>query len=89
MPPSTQSDGKNACSHGAKPPPAQSDDELMFRTDLFAAIQQRLQKPCTVDACASDGGENALLLRYFSPSDSFLSSDLKSTADMLWLHPPI
>jgi hypothetical protein len=51
-------------------------DELMFRPDLFSAVQNQLKHPCTVDACASDGGGNALLASYYSPCNSFV---------MLWL----
>ena len=42
-------------------------DELQFSAALFSAVQSRLRKPCTVDACASDGGGNALLPRFHSP----------------------
>jgi hypothetical protein len=64
-------------------------DMLMFSPSLFAAVQSRLCKPCDTDACASDGGENALLPKFFSPGNSFLRADLGSTTSMLWLHPPV
>jgi hypothetical protein len=64
-----------------------SGDELQFSPMLFAAVQSELSVPCTVDACAADGGTNALLPTYCSPSNSFFSCDLSQPA-MLWLHTP-
>ena len=69
--------------------PAAAADLLMFRADLFAGIQAGLKQPCTLDACASDGGGNALLARFCSPCNTFMSVDLSNSADMLWLHPPV
>jgi hypothetical protein len=62
---------------------------LMFSPELLASVQAQLRQPCDVDACASDGGGNALLPKYYSPGNSFLSADLGSTTSMLWLHPPV
>jgi hypothetical protein len=66
------------------------DNELlMFSPELLAWVQAQLRQPCDVDACASDGGGNALLPNNYSPGNSFLSADLGSTTSMLWLHPPV
>lgn len=76
---------------GCSPQPLSSAadaDELQFSAELFQAVQGRLQKPCTIDACASKGGGNALLPRYFDPCNSFMSWDWGGSTDMLWLHPP-
>jgi hypothetical protein len=53
-------------------------DSLMFSPNLFGAVQNRLRQPCTIDACASKGGGNALLPDFFDPCNTILCADLKS-----------
>jgi hypothetical protein len=41
--------------------PFAADDELQISPAIFAELQDELVTPCTVDACASEDGSNALL----------------------------
>jgi hypothetical protein len=40
------------------------EDELLISPAVFAALQDALVTPCTIDACASQDGSNALLPDY-------------------------
>lgn len=53
----------------------------------FKLIESKTHRPFDVDACASDGGRNALCSKYYSPSDSFLRvSDLSDKH--VWMNAP-
>ncbi len=66
-----------------------ADDVLMFNRTCFDALQQQLKVPCSVDACASNDGSNALLSDYCSPENSFFSRSFDgNSSTVLFIHPP-
>lgn len=59
----------------------------MFDPEQFQLLQSKLGTTFTVDACCNDSGDNRLVPKYYSPSNSFLQQQLSGT-EVVWLNPP-
>lgn len=63
-------------------------DRVMLRREVFAtSVQQRLQRTCNLDACAS-GQSDALCDAYCTECNSFLTHQLQND-DCVWIHAPL
>ena len=65
----------------------QAGQDRMFCADQFRAIQAKLGKQFTLDACCNDRGDNRLVAQYCSPSRSFIDHTLTQN-DLVWLNAP-
>jgi hypothetical protein len=65
-----------------------ADDELQISLAVFVALQDELATPCTVDACASTDGGNALLPDYCCAGCKSFFDRKFEQGDFLWLHTP-
>jgi hypothetical protein len=63
------------------------NQDRLFCPDQFKHIQTKLGKQFTLDACCNDTGDNKLVDKYCSPSNSFLAHQL-SEQDTVWINPP-
>jgi hypothetical protein len=68
--------------------PYAAEDELQISADCFAALQDALVTPCTVDACAAEDGSNALLPNYCCAGNKTFFARKFQAGDFLWLHTP-
>ena len=60
-------------------------DRCILRAE-FTALEAKLPRNFTFDACCNDSGDNALCKLFASPSASFLDTDI--SGHNVWLNPP-
>jgi hypothetical protein len=66
-----------------------TEDVLQFSKECFTALQDTLVTPCTIDACASADGSNALLPDFCCERNKSFFSRQFQPGDFLWMHTPL
>ena len=61
-------------------------EDYAVRAYVFADLQEKSGMQLTLDCCANEGGDNALLPKHLSTSNCFFDNNL--SGELCWINPP-